>query len=248
MHGAEPFLIPGGETGCLLIHGYTGTPFEMRMLGDFLAQAGYTVLAPRLSGHATQPEDMTRGRWQDWQASVEDGLNLLKGCTKRQVVMGLSLGGVLALLTAARFPVSGVVSFSAPGVLPLDPRIKWVPAIYPIYPMLHKGVPDWHNPDAAKDHKEYRNYPTRSLIELNKVVITMRAELDKVTAPVLFVQSHQDKVISPGCMDYLYEHVGSKNKSRMWVENSGHVVIREPEREKVFLEVKNFLHRILINP
>src|SRR5512140_2984466 len=110
MQGAEPFLLPGGETGCLLIHGYTGTPFEMRMLGDFLAQAGYTVLAPRLSGHATQPEDMLRGRWQDWQASVEDGLNLLKGCTERQVVMGLSLGGVLALLTAARFPVSGVVS------------------------------------------------------------------------------------------------------------------------------------------
>jgi Esterase/lipase len=97
MQGAEPFLYQGNDTGCLLLHGYTGTPFEMRMLADHLHQAGYTVLAPRLFGHATQPQDMNRARWQDWMASVEDGLNLLKTCTRRQVVMGLSMGGMLTL-------------------------------------------------------------------------------------------------------------------------------------------------------
>ena len=78
MQTAEPFFISGGKTGCLLIHGFTGTPKEMRMLGDFLAAEGYTVLAPRLFGHATAPADMARARWADWVASVEDGMNLLK--------------------------------------------------------------------------------------------------------------------------------------------------------------------------
>ena len=48
---AEPFYFPGNSTGCLLIHGFTGTPKEMRPLGDFLADKGYSVLGIRLSGH-----------------------------------------------------------------------------------------------------------------------------------------------------------------------------------------------------
>ncbi len=49
------------KTGCLLLHGFTGTPKEMRMLGDSLASDGHTVLAPRLFGHATDPEDYAAG-------------------------------------------------------------------------------------------------------------------------------------------------------------------------------------------
>ena len=248
MIGAEPFLLKGGETGCLLIHGYTGTPFEMRMLGDFLQGTGCTVLAPRLFGHATQPDDMVRARWQDWMASVEDGLNLLKGCTRQQVVMGLSMGGILALLSAARFQVSGVVTFSTPSALPDDPRLMFLPMLYPFYPRVGKGKPDWHNPNAAQDHKEYPYFPTRSLMELNALIKQMRSELDQVTAPAFFVQSHQDKSIPPESMDTLYEHVHSVEKSKLWVENSGHVVIREPEREKIFTEVSSFVNRITGNP
>jgi len=247
MQGAEPFLFKGNDTGCLLIHGFTGTPFEMRMLGENLHQAGYTVLAPRLFGHATRPADMIRARWSDWIASVEDGLNLLKGFTSRQVVMGLSMGGALALLTAARFPVAGVVSFSAPSALPGDWRIKVLPLIYPFYRYIPKGPPDWHNPEAAKDHREYHVFPTHSVIELNQLLRTMNSELSKITVPALFVQSHQDKEIPPQSLDTLINGISSADRTKLWLDNSGHVVIREPEREKVFLEVQNFLTRILNN-
>ena len=50
--GAEEFFLPGTNGGAvLLIHGYTGTPAEMRPLGDYLQQLGYTVLGVRLAGH-----------------------------------------------------------------------------------------------------------------------------------------------------------------------------------------------------
>ncbi len=65
---AEPFVFPGGPVGCLLVHGFTGTPKEMRWLGEYLAGQGHTVLGVRLAGHATQPEDMIRARWWDWAA------------------------------------------------------------------------------------------------------------------------------------------------------------------------------------
>lgn len=247
MHGAEPFLLQGGRTGCLLLHGFTGTPFEMRMLGYDLNQAGYTVLAPRLFAHATELADMDRARWQDWQASVEDGLNLLKGITDRQVVMGLSMGGVLALLTAARFPVSAVVSFSTPAEMPGQPLSGLLPVLRFVYRRAPKGRPDWHNPDAAKDHIEYPAYPTPAAYQFEKLMLEMLKELGKVSMPALFVQSHEDGTITPGSMDYLYDHVASRVKERMWVQDSGHVVIREPEREKIFQEVRSFVHNNLDN-
>ncbi|MCE7861299.1 MAG: carboxylesterase, partial [Chloroflexi bacterium CFX2] len=55
---AEPFLLPGNRTGILLIHGFTGTPKEMRWMGDYLNEFGYSCLGIRLAGHATTPEDM----------------------------------------------------------------------------------------------------------------------------------------------------------------------------------------------
>src|SRR4030042_6331366 len=98
---AEPFLSLGDETGILLVHGFTGTPKEMRSMGEFFADQGKTVLGIRLPGHATQPEDMRGKRWQDWVQAVEDGYHLLR-CAGRQVfVMGLSMGGILTLGTAA---------------------------------------------------------------------------------------------------------------------------------------------------
>jgi carboxylesterase len=73
---AEPFFFQGNKIGCLLIHGFTGAPKEMRWLGEYLANQGYTVLGVRLAGHATRPEDMRRMNWEDWAVSVEDGYYL----------------------------------------------------------------------------------------------------------------------------------------------------------------------------
>src|SRR5437764_946463 len=47
----QPFRIRGGTRGCLLIHGFAGTPPEMRGLGEYLAAAGYDVMGPLLAGH-----------------------------------------------------------------------------------------------------------------------------------------------------------------------------------------------------
>lgn len=242
---AEPFFIPGGKTGCLLIHGFTGTPKEMRMLADSLAKENYTVLGIRLTGHATDLEDMRHSTWRDWLASVEDGLNLLKGCTDQQVVMGLSMGGVLSMMAAARYDIKGVVTFSAPCALPEDPRAKFLPYITWLVPQVEKGKPDWRNLDAMQDHVDYPGYPTRSVLQLQKLIGVMLEDLPKVRVPALLVQSHGDHGIPAQSMDTLYEKISSTDKTRFWVENSGHVVIREPERELIFTEVKKFIKRII---
>ncbi len=245
MRSAEPFFIPGGRTGCLLIHGFTGTPKEMRMLGDSLALEGYTVLAPRLFGHATTPEDMARARCNDWIASVEDGMNLLKGCTDKQVVMGLSMGGVLTLIAAARYDFAAAVTFSAPCALPHDPRSWLLPLIGRLNLRINKGKPDFRNLEAAKDHKDYPFYPSRAIIELDRLIRIMLGELANIRIPVLLVQSNTDGGIPAESLEKMYTKLPEIDKSAFWVENSGHVIIREPEREQIFTEVKSFMLRVL---
>src|SRR5512138_404096 len=92
---AEPFLLLGEapKPACLLIHGFTGTPKEMRWLGEFLNSHGYTCLGIRLTGHATDPQDMIRSNWTDWTACVEDGYQLLRCLSERIILVGLSMGG-----------------------------------------------------------------------------------------------------------------------------------------------------------
>jgi carboxylesterase len=245
IHNAESFYLPGNSTGCLLIHGYTGTPFEMKLLARSLHAEGYTVYAPRLFGHATDPEDMLRARWWDWASNVEDALTLLKATTDHQVVMGLSMGGALALLASARYPVEAVVSLSTPYALPPDRRINLLKHFSWIYPRISKGQPDWHNSQSSQDHIDYPYFPSRSILELKLLLDTLRDELPKVTVPAFFAQSHQDTTILPESLDYLYAHVHSSIKEKLWVENSGHVIIREPQRELVFSQVKTFLLQVL---
>src|SRR5256885_14246546 len=71
---AEGFALAGSRPlGCLLIHGFTATPDEMRPLGEALAARGFPVRAVRLAGHGTEVADLAGTRWTDWFASVAEG-------------------------------------------------------------------------------------------------------------------------------------------------------------------------------
>ena len=54
--------------GIFLSHGYTATTAEIRPMAEIFHAQGYTVAAPLLPGHGTQPEDLNRVHWQDWVA------------------------------------------------------------------------------------------------------------------------------------------------------------------------------------
>jgi carboxylesterase len=241
---AEPFLIPGNQIGCLLIHGFTGAPKEMRWMGEYLGNLGYTVLGVRLAGHATQPEDMARMHWQDWLTSVEDGYYLLKGFVDQVFVMGLSMGGILSLLFAAQHPVSGVVAMSTPYALPDDPRLPFVKTMSWLMPKVKKGPSDWHNLEAEKDHVDYPYFPTRAIIQLRDLLSVMRSALPKVQVPVLLIHSKQDSGVAPHNAEQILTALGSPDKQLLWVENSGHVIPREPDRYLAFKAVDEFIHRV----
>jgi carboxylesterase len=241
---AEPFFIPGGNTGCVLVHGFTGTPKEMRWMGDYLASQGHTVLGIRLVGHATTPKDILRTTWEDWLTSVEDGLHLLRPMTTHLYLIGLSMGGSLSLLAAARYPVDGVVTMSAPLALPPDWRMRYLNLLSYFLPDLDKGQPDWHNPEAAADHVDYPRYPTRGVVEMIKLLDVLRNEITQIRVPALLIHSRQDKGVLPENMQNIYNLLTTPHKEMLWVEDSGHVIPREPERQRAFAAAQDFIQRV----
>lgn len=249
---AEPFFFPGkganANIGCLVTHGFTGTPKEMRWLGEYLNHQGYTVCGIRLNGHATKPEDMIRSRWQDWLLSVEDGYNLLRSCTDQIFLLGLSMGGVLSLTAASRLPVRGLVAMSTPYALPDDPRLRYIKLISRFIPYLPKGKEepgsDWFDHEAWKQHVAYPKNPVRAGAEVNELLGVMRESLPQVKVPALLIHSRNDNYVIRDSMEKIHAALGSADKHMLWVEGGGHVITEEPTRETVFKASADFIKRV----
>lgn len=248
---AEPFLFLGdpSKPACLLIHGFTGTPKEMRWMGEYLNQQGYTCLGIRLAGHATHPEDMIRSRYTDWIASVESGYHLLRGITENIFLAGLSMGGLLALLLSASLQVRGVIAMSTPSRLPQDYPIWFLRAVSKAikYSPKRKGEPGsgWFDKTAYQEQISYPQNPIRSGAELKELIIEMNAALSKVTVPVLLMHSKDDTYVLPENMERIYSAlVNARDKTKLYITGSGHVLTRDAAREQVFQSTLEFIQRI----
>lgn len=242
MISTEPFFFPGNEIGCLLIHGFTGTPNEMRELGEYLASQGFTVRGIRLAGHGTSPSDMERTTWEDWFDSVLEGYHHLKGITCKIFPIGLSLGAALALHLAAHHEVDGVIALSAPAFIK-DPRLFFLPFIKHFIRFVKKGPPDFIDTTAPQRHLDYPVYPIRSIEQLLQFLAHLREELPLVKAPVLFIHSRTDKSVPPENPLYLIQRISSTEKSIIWIEKSGHVITEDIAREEVFNACADFIRR-----
>lgn len=244
---AEPFYFPGNKTGCLLVHGFTGAPKEMRWMGEYLAEQGFSVLGVRLAGHATDPEEMIRTRYVDWMHSVEDGYHLLKGATDRVFLIGLSMGGVLSLLMASKLDVAGVFVMSTPYQL-ADSRIKFTKILAPFIKYLPKTKEEpgatWLDKESWRDHISYPQNPVRSIAELPPLLDEMRAALPKVDVPTLLVHSRNDTYVPADSMEKIYNALGTTDKEMIWVTESGHVIPREPAKTEVFAAAAQFIRRV----
>lgn len=217
-------------------------------MGEALHKQGFSVLGVRLAGHATQPKDMIRSNYTDWLASVEDGYQLLSGIASHIYLMGLSMGGTLALTSAARLPMRGVVSMSAPYKLQDDWRIKYIDLLAKIQPYLppSKDPPGsgWFDAQAWQEHVSYHEKPMRSAGQLNKLLTELHAALPQVKVPVLLMHSHDDTGVLPENMPAIYAALGSSDKHMLWLDKSGHVVTRDAQRETVFQAAIDFVKRV----
>mgnify|MGYP002623998208 CR=1 FL=1 len=239
--GGEPFFMKGGKSGVLLIHGFTGLPAELFLLGQFLNRAGYSVLCPRLAGHGVDEKNLMRTTRDDWFNSVLDGFYLLRGVCEKIFVVGHSMGGLLTLKLSAERDVAKIVTLAAPifiddglGLKNLPPREFCSDACIVQPRRKLNDVPQAAN-------EVYKKTPLISVHELVDLIDDVKKLLPKVIAPILIMHGEEDHTAQPRSARFIMDNVGSKSKQIITVPNSGHLLPLDENREFVFEEVLNFI-------
>jgi carboxylesterase len=244
----EPYLLPGGDLGCLLLHGFTSMPEEMRPLGDYLAGQGFSVLGARLAGHATHPDDLKKTSWTDWLSDVQDGLAVLAKTCKKRVLIGQSLGGMIALTAAAREQVDAVVTLSTPyGISMPEKVMDWL--VRWIQPTIHKKVPRFPHDHPLYRRRElnypaYPEFPSRILTEVDRLGSAMLTALPSVTVPVLLIHSRVDHEVPFTSMQAIYDRLGSRYKEMVAIDGMGHSLVMDPQHQRVYEALERFLNKI----
>lgn len=245
---AEPFDFEGDERGVVCVHGFTGTPFEMRYLGERLHRDGHSVRGVRLPGHGTSEDELDDTTWADWAAAVDAAVLDLRRRCRRVMIAGQSLGGLLALHTAARLGehVHAVASLAAPLWLDgLGGKVaRWTRPGGPLHGRVTRlpklGGSDVRDRRLRRSNPSYRTIPTAALASLCDFMQVVDAELPSVRAPLLVVHARQDHTAPVGCAARIVDRVGSSRVRSRILDDSYHLITIDVERDVVAAEVSAF--------
>ncbi len=235
----KPFTFEGGKRAVLLLHGFTGTTADVRMLGRFLQKRGYTCHAPLYKGHGVPPEELVKTGPEDWWKDVQKGYQLLKDEGYDEIaVCGLSLGGVFSLKIGYTLPIKGIVPMCAPM------RPKTEDAIYKgvlAYAKEYKRREQKSEEQIQVEMERFQESPMGTLKGLQQLIADVREHLDHIYSPVFVVQARHDEMIDIESANIIHDNVETDDKSLKWYEESTHVITLDKEKEQLHEDVFRFL-------
>ena len=240
MPGAEPFFHSGGSTGVLLCHGFTGNPASLRPWAEHLAAAGLTVSLPRLPGHGTTWQDLAHTRWEDWFAEVDRAYEELRGHADEIFLMGLSMGGCLAL-RMAELRGDGVAGLVLVNPLLASPNKLFLllPALKFVVPSV-KGVGSDIKKEGAHE-LSYDRVAVRAAATLPQLLKVTQRQLGEITQPVLVYLSMTDHVVGPASRKVLRSALPPEQLTVRELANSYHVATLDNDAGQIFAGSLDFV-------
>jgi len=231
-----------GPVGCLLVHGYTDSPFTMEMLGRRLADAGFTVRCDLLPGHGADPAELNRLPWRAWWDSVRHAHDALARECESVFAVGLSFGGTLALHLATHRPLAGLVTMAAMlGTIDRRPyHAGWLRHVLAYVPK--SGGPDVAEPLA--DYVGYDTVPVGGVAQVMRMIEHVRADLAQVRCPILVVHGQHDHTVPLENAHTILDTVSSTDKTLVVLPRSCHVVTLDVEHERLENDVVNWVSRL----
>jgi carboxylesterase len=239
------FFLEGGTTGVLLIHGFTGAPTEMLLVGDYFNAYGMTISAPLLPGHGTTAADLNNFRWNDWFDHAKLALRELQNKCETVFVAGLSMGALLTLSLAATQPdIQGIITYAA--AIEVNDRRRHLPSFLGrIIRQAPKTNEYWADPSAESLCWAYDSFPSMAAFSLLKQLPRLKEQLSLVTCPFLAIYSTGDSTVDAAGIRAAYDSVSSADKELFEIQDSGHVITLDRSWERAAEESFRFMKKHL---
>ena len=230
----------------LLVHGWTSTSYEVRRIGKYLNENGYTVYAPMLTGHGTMPKDLEGVRWQQWLSHVEEAYLELTKDHQKVFVGGTSLGANLVVLLSEKYPsIAGIILMAMPGKLKFESMCTFFFDLWKRFRRYNKKFYPitFGSKRTITRVISYQTYPVESADQMYALIKKSRLpeSLEKVCQPALLMQSTHDHLVTKDNMEYLFEHIGSKIKEKKYIQRAYHTFISDIKNEHVFEDILDFI-------
>ncbi len=237
----KPFFLKGGERAVLLLHSFTSNARDVRQLGKFLNDNGFSCFAPVYDGHGLSPEQLISTHPIDWWKSVEEGYHYLNREGYSQiVVVGISLGGVLALNVGQTFKVNGIITMSVPyrrAVNTLKDRLL-------NYARAYKQFEGKDKKQISHEIEELEKSSSKCLVDFKNYIDTTMKSLHKVKQPIRIMYGELDEPLYKESAIYIYDRVCTNNRSIQSYPNSGHLMTLGNEQAIIHQDILSFLKQI----
>ncbi|MDP3964454.1 MAG: alpha/beta fold hydrolase [bacterium] len=244
-HAQQFFFSPSsGRPAVLLVHGFTGSPWDLRELGEFLQSNGVGSLGICLPGHGTRDTDLQHRRAEEWLMAVEDGYRRLAGTGSPVMVVGMSLGGILALTAQVqgRIHAKALVTISTPLFFPKEylhrfiiPWIRWFKGY------ARKSWIEESDFQFYLQRGKYIRIPLHASHAMYRLSCQARNLVSQVRCPILVIHSSRDQVASPASAKYLYERIGSSEKYLHWLDSPIHNLRLSEKKHSVYSSILQFI-------
>lgn len=230
-----PWTLGDGPRGALLLHGFAGSPPELRRLGEHLAANRWRCSAPALAGHGTRAEDLSGTDASDWIRSAQSALDELSSQCETVVIAGQSMGATMALHLAATNPHVRAMASLAGAIWIRGAGRYALPLVHRVYRWhVPRRSSDLYWPAGVEEVHSYGRRSTRAIVELFRLMRLVRWELPMVRQPVLILHGARDRVVDPrNASDIARRLVCAAYVERHVYPRSGHTISIDIDRDDV---------------
>lgn len=226
----------------LLLHGFSASPWELKELASHLKKKGHRVSVPLLAGHGAGRAEFDKNGIDEWMASAEKALRSLKKPKNKVIIIGHSMGGVLAAMLAEAHPgeIDSLI-LAAPAF-----RLSVLTAPLTRIPLVRFLKPTLRFPSPRPDAKHWtREYASHRIAELQRLGRMGTRPAKRLTLPLLMLQAKVDDLVSRRYNEKLFKKIPSASKKLMVYDVKEHNVFHHynPMQRQVFEWVDDFLER-----
>lgn len=237
-------------TGVMVLHGFTANLDSVRELFAPLGRTGLDLVTPLLRGHGlSSPDHLREVTWPDWFDDAEQAMAASAGSCGKLVVIGHSMGALLALQLAARHPdlVDSVI-LATPPIRLTSLLGPWRPLHF-LAPLISMLIDRWEiesrfaDPSCAIMPAHYDWAPTMTIMSMFDLVQATLPVMGLVRAPALIIQSRHESVVLPESAEIILQAIATspEEKSVIWLEKSDHQIFCDCERDIAVRAVTEFV-------